>query len=68
MSRYTARFSTTISLAVTLDAEDEEQAGDQAWTLAEEYLSTVYGNRSLGVVADATLDGIGADEVDEVAR
>lgn len=65
--KYLVRFNTTISLGVTLEAEDEEQAADWGWTIAEEYLGTIYGN-GRGVTADATLDGIGASEVETVSE
>lgn len=63
MSTYTARFSTTISLVVTVEADDEDAAAEIAWEDAKTYLDTVYGHRN--VIADATLDGIGADKVEE---
>jgi hypothetical protein len=65
MATYTVRFNTTISLAVRVEADDPDSAADAAWQPAEDYLNTVYGN-SRDVLADATLDGIGADEVEEI--
>lgn len=69
MSEYRVQFRTAISLTVVLDADDEGQAADTAWEHAEEYLRTVTGDVSGGrcVTADATMDGIGADEVEKVS-
>jgi hypothetical protein len=60
MPTYTVTFNTTISLAVDIDAEDEDRAGEAAWQVAEDYLQTVGGNYR-DVRAEATLDGIGHD-------
>lgn len=65
MSTHKVTFSTTIHLTVTVDARGEDAAGDAAWELAEEYLRTVGGNYR-DVVATATLDGIGPDEVTSI--
>jgi hypothetical protein len=69
MTKYRVGLGTRINLVVEIEAEDEEQAADEAWEHAEEYLRTVTGDSSGGrrVRADATLDGIGADEVEEVS-
>lgn len=66
MSKYVVEFSTVISLQVKLDAANEDQASDEAWIRASEYLDTVYGDHSLGVLAEVSLDGIGAEIVKEV--
>lgn len=60
--RFVAHFDTSISLAVTVGACDEEQAADLAWQKAEEYLQTLGNHRD--ILADATLDGIGAGEIE----
>lgn len=79
MPTYRCTFETHISLAVDIDVErpdgvDPEDwdgtgaAADAAWRQAEDYLQTLHSSPSFGVVSvDATLDGIGADEVEEVA-
>lgn len=63
MTSYIVRFTTSISLVVDVEAGDEEAAADLGWERAEEYLKTVYGAGD--VRAEASLDGIGADEVEE---
>lgn len=64
-STYTVHFDRVVlSLAVTVQAEDEDQAADLAHERAEEYLQTVYGSDPLGVAAGTVgLDGVGADRV-----
>jgi hypothetical protein len=49
---------------VTIDADDEDTAADDAHPIAEEYLDTVHGN-GRDIVASASLDGVGATEVEE---
>jgi hypothetical protein len=68
MPEYVARFTTQIEVSVTLDADDEDTAADAAWDVAEEYLRTVHGHRPSRVTASATLDGVGASEVEEIHR
>lgn len=63
MSKYVVRFHTQIEVAVTLDADDEDAAGDAAHPIAQAYLDTVWGN-GRDIIASATLDGIGATEVE----
>lgn len=63
MPTYIVRFHTQIEVSVEIDAEDEDVAGDDAWQIAEDYLKTVHGQGRL-IVASATLDGIGATEVE----
>lgn len=65
MPKYRATFTTHITLTVEVEGADEEHAGDVAWDIAEEYLKTIGGNYR-NVRAEATLDGIGADEVEEI--
>jgi hypothetical protein len=66
VTTYEVRFTTNINLAFKVDAEDEDQARDIAHDAAQDYLATVTGNHR-DVSANASLDGIGADEVEEVA-
>lgn len=67
MSTYRVSFYTKISLRVEIDAEDEDAAADLAWEAAEDYLRTINGDPAHGVTADATLDGIGADDIEATA-
>jgi hypothetical protein len=59
---YRVRFTTQVEVIVTIAADDEDAADDDAWPHAEEYLQTVTGN-GRNVTATASLDGVGADEV-----
>jgi hypothetical protein len=54
-----------VHLTVDVDAADEDQAADVSWRRAEDYLQTVIGDHD-AVSAEASLDGIGADDVSEV--
>lgn len=60
--RYLVEFTTTISVTVDIEADDEDAAADLAWQPAQDYLDTVYGD-SRSVRAHASLDGIGASAV-----
>ena len=66
MTRYVVRFNTTLSVAVTVEAEDEEQASYEAWEKAEEYARTIGGNYR-DVIAEASFDGIGDDGVEALS-
>lgn len=63
--KYRAHFTTNLNLAVVVDAEGEDEAADLAWERANDFLSTVWGD-GRRIHADASLDGIGADEVVEL--
>jgi hypothetical protein len=67
MPKFRARFSTQAEVWVELEATDDEDAADKAWTAASEYLQTLapsdIGNARVDIVVD--LDGIGADQIDE---
>jgi hypothetical protein len=63
--RYRVTFQTTLNLVVDIDAEDEDEAADRAWELADRYTQTVLGDHDQ-VGAEASLDGIGSDEVTEM--
>ena len=67
MSTYDVTFNTTLSVTVTIQADDEDTAADKAWEIAENYAKTIGGNYR-DIRADASFDGIGADEVTEVSR
>jgi hypothetical protein len=62
-TRYEVTFHTTLTVIVLVDADDEDRAADAAWQQAEEYAQTLGGNYR-DVRAEATFDGIGADEVE----
>jgi hypothetical protein len=64
MPRYRVTYATTIHMTVDLDAADEEAAEDQSWQLAEDFLHTVHG-AGTPVTAEASLDGIGSDTIEE---
>jgi hypothetical protein len=68
MMKYRVILNTALSLAVEIEAEDETYAADDAWLVAEAYAKTL---RPLGdhriVSVEATFDGIGADEVEELS-
>lgn len=66
MTTYRVSLNTHLNVVVTIDASNEDDAADKAWTNAEEFAQTIMGSRSLGVVAEATFDGIGADDVEPV--
>lgn len=66
--RYQVSFSTNLSVDVVLEADDEEQAADDAWEVAQEFadrLGTQPGDHRI-LSAEASFDGIGADDVREV--
>jgi hypothetical protein len=65
MPRYRVSFDTSMWLEVTLDADDQEQAEDYAWDLADAYLQTLWGD-GREVLAEASLDGIGATSCEEI--
>lgn len=65
MPKYVVRFHTQVEVSVTLDAEDEDYAMENAHPIAAEYLRTVYGN-ARDVIASADLDGVGATEAELV--
>ena len=60
MTTFRANFNTALSLSVTVDAEDEDDAADKAWQIAEEFAQ---GLRPYGDVTsvDATFDGVHFD-------
>lgn len=66
-TKFRVTFETHLSITVLLDAEDEDKAADVAWQAANAHLQTLPFVRSTHdgavVLADAELDGIGADEV-----
>jgi hypothetical protein len=64
MPTYNVYLYTTIGLTVEIDAPDEDTALDAAWQPAEDYLNTLPAQHhgDAEVWADATLDGIGADD------
>lgn len=67
MPTFRAYINTTLSLSVTVEAKDEDDAANQAWQIAEEYAQTLrpHGDERLTSV-DATFDGIAPEEVTEL--
>lgn len=55
--RYSVRYSTTLDLAVFVEADDKEAAEDLAMAVGDRYLSTVYGDGQ-DILAYADLDGV----------
>ncbi|HEY9494611.1 MAG TPA: hypothetical protein VIR15_07145 [Intrasporangium sp.] len=66
MTTYRVYFNTHIEVTVEGDWPDEDTAADLGWEVAEEYLRTlgVKTGDSRIVSVDASLDGIGADNVE----
>ena len=64
MPTFRVHLDTTLSLSVTVDAEDEDEAADKAWQIAEEFAKSLrpHGDERLTSV-DATFDGITAYEI-----
>jgi hypothetical protein len=60
MAAYIVRFNTAIDIAVTIESIDPDLAADEAWPKA----NAVWGD-GRDITAEATLDGIGAYEVEE---
>jgi hypothetical protein len=67
MPTYRATYETRITLTVEVDAADEHDAADESWGYAQAYLDTLPGDHLHVVGVDASLDGIGADSVEERA-
>lgn len=65
MGKFIVRFNTQLDMAVTVEAADEDEAEDIAWKQATEFLETVHSDNR-GLIADASLDGIGSYENEEV--
>ena len=63
MPTYIVRYHTQIEVSVTVDSDDQDFAEEKAHLIADAYLDTVYGNHR-DVVASASLDGVGATEVE----
>lgn len=62
---YEASFIVPMELIVTVAADNEDVASEEAWNAANEYLETVMGDNRV-VRASASLDGIGAATVTAV--
>ena len=65
---YRATFRTNIEVVVQVRFPDEDVAVDAAWEVAEEFLQTLgtkTGDHRI-VSVEASLDGIGADEVEAI--
>lgn len=66
MPRYKVTFTVPAEVVVFIDAEDDDTAADTAWEYADEHLRTVAAPNAMDVSVLASLDGIGADNVEEV--
>jgi len=66
MTRYTVRFNVPAEVVVHLDADSEDEAADLAWEKANDLLA--FDNSHGGATLFASVDGIGADEVEEARR
>lgn len=64
MPSYRVRFSANLDMAVDIDAESEDKAMELAGELADGYCQTVCGDQY--VSAYASMDGVGAYEVEKV--
>ena len=69
MNTYRATFNTNVCIEVEVNGWDEDDAGDQAWEIAEAYLQTIGTQKGDSRIAtvDASLDGIGADHVEKLS-
>lgn len=65
MSRYAVFLNTTLSVRVEVNAADEEEVQEAAWQQAQEFVDTIFRD-DRGLTANASFDGIGADEVVEL--
>ena len=63
MGTYLVRYTTSIEIAVTVEAPDEDAAAEASRALAAEYAETVHGDGHQ-VRAAVSLDGMGADEIE----
>ena len=69
MAHYRVRLRTTIEVEVTLPASSDDEAADLAWEVADDFtdrLGSQTGDPRITAVT-ASFDGIGADDVDELA-
>lgn len=67
MPKFRVDYSTRIHISVDVEAEDETYADDVAHTVVEDYLGTLgvaTGDDRIRFV-EASVDGIGADSVEE---
>ena len=60
---YLVRYTASIDIAVTVEAEDENHATEASWALAQQYTETIYGD-DRDVRAAVSLDGVGAYEIE----
>jgi hypothetical protein len=65
MSTYRVRFTVPAEVVATVEADDSDEAADIAWAKAQDYLATIRPDAH-GTALFADLDGIGADEAEEV--
>jgi len=65
MPRYRVTFALPAEVTVEIEREDEEDAADAAWRVAEDYLDTMTPDAH-GASFQGSLDGIGAERVEEI--
>lgn len=70
MPEFKVTFKPNLFVTVTLDAESEDDASEQAWLEADGYLDralAVPGYTNGGTVAaEAGMDGVGAETIEEL--
>lgn len=66
--RYRAYYRTHIEITVEVEADNEDDAAEISWDMADEYTHTIYGKpfQDFPITAEVSLDGIGADVVVEL--
>ena len=67
MPKFKVELKTYLNVTIEVDAEDEETAGDAAWSRAEAYCTALPGDGLPGLYAEASFDGTGAETVSEVS-
>lgn len=65
MSVYCVRFTVPAEVVVTVEADDPDEAADIARAIAQDYLAAIRPD-AYGAALFADLDGIVADETEEV--
>lgn len=72
MSLFKVTFKPDVYVTVTLEAESEDDASEKAWEEADGYLDRSFGvpgyTNGGTVTAEPSLDGVGADTVEELVE
>lgn len=68
MPEFKVYLRTQMEVVVKIEADDEDAAADLAWPIAEAYTNTLNSRTGDQRIHDvnASFDGIGADEIEEV--